>query len=496
MADEKRTIPMRFTEPGAEGEDSVYPQLIADGRIRLAPEDGDTILAFEARLVSHYLWTLKFGVTVAHTINMGRPEEITTRLFTVRGIVTDARVAYVVFDKKDPRYVVGQVRYQWLDGVGFHPKESFILDPELELQFTQDFPLADRGLWTHRIVLGFDKSVHPGSLAVEILHRAARFRLADGGPKDAREELERLIKLQSLPDPGKKGEFASVVLPGAARFPVFDYPAAEGAPESDLSDAVTEAPIAVGVGESSRKPEPSPLRSAQPILTEIEHLPRIRIGDRIRAAHLLARAQRDFAANRDGEAAIRFDAVLAIIDAHHPVMSTAQLLDILQRCAFAHLPGNNAVAITRIKRAIALAQEQNDEAMERGVRVVARELLDGVPEHELVLPNLRRLVELADILGTRAERAEERVTLARQCLSAGLRSESIEHFAAAAELFDAAGETWEAAMAFAQLGDVYRSVGDLGARRTAIKRARSGFEKAGDAANVAIATQILLEIDA
>jgi len=211
VSDDKPHLPIAWATFGdAEQNYGLrYPTLEANGDLHFLSEDGDNRLVMPVRTVSHYHQAFPVGVTLAHTLNSIEREKNSFIVHKLELVVTDARVIVHMLDPKQPgKRLVGHLWHPWIASVGFRPKQSFLNEAAISLEFREDFPLKDRGMWFERLELLFEKTFHPGPLAQEIAHRIAAHHLKHGAPEAARESLEELLQTGPLADPAK-GEFAT-----------------------------------------------------------------------------------------------------------------------------------------------------------------------------------------------------------------------------------------------------------------------------------------------
>lgn len=195
------------------------PTLEADGQLHLTPEDGRVFAAVNARSIGQLIYTLPAnGDLATFKMSMARPETH-LRLFNLTLTFTEARVIWEMSSGAEPgTKMVGHLRYPWIQMVSYRPKQSFLSDPVLVLEFGQPFPVASQGWWDHTVTLGFDKAFHPGPLAHSLAQHIARHHLKYGAPDAAHGALERLAVSAPLPDPAKKLQ-TPYFMPAWAMFP-------------------------------------------------------------------------------------------------------------------------------------------------------------------------------------------------------------------------------------------------------------------------------------
>ena len=199
--------------------DRIRPTLEPDGQIHMDPEDGRILADVKIRSVIQYVSTVENSEDLVEMMYGFARERNLLRMFHFRLVVTEARLIWEQTKPASPPIkVVGHLRFPWIRDVGFRPKQSFLNDPMIRLEFHEDFPVAALGAWFHYVELGFHKGVHPGSLAQLVAQQIARHHLKHGAPDSATQALEALATAVPLADP-PKGEEAHYFMPVSATYP-------------------------------------------------------------------------------------------------------------------------------------------------------------------------------------------------------------------------------------------------------------------------------------
>ncbi len=195
------------------------PQLNAGGRVELSPADGEVLARVGARGVVQYVSTLEDSEDLALMIRQMAKRECYFRLFDFTVTVTESRVFWEQEKLERPGVrMAGHIRYPWIRSVGYRPKQSFLNDPLIEIEFAQDLPVASMGTWYHTIELLFTKGFDPGDLSQLIATQAARHHLKHGCPEPVRQEVEAMATAPRLAPP-PKNELATYVMPVFAMYP-------------------------------------------------------------------------------------------------------------------------------------------------------------------------------------------------------------------------------------------------------------------------------------
>ena len=198
--------------------DRTRPTLEADGRIHLDSEDGRILASVDVRSMVQRVSTLENTGDLVEMARSFAPETY-FRLFHFRLVVTEARLIWEQEKPAGPGVkMVGHLRFPWISTVSFRPKQSFLREAQLSLEFDQDFPVAALGGWFHTVELGFDKRFSPGSLAHLVVQQVARHHLQHGAPDDVTRALEALATVAPVPDP-PNGKEARYVIPVHATYP-------------------------------------------------------------------------------------------------------------------------------------------------------------------------------------------------------------------------------------------------------------------------------------
>lgn len=199
--------------------DRENPRLNADGTVWLSPEDGSVLYRIPARSVIQYVATLEASEDlIAMARQMGR-RETQFRLFDFTVSVTEARVFWEQNTTQTPgKRMVGHLRYPWIRAVGYRPKQSFLNDPKVTLEFMEHFPIEAQGSWFSDLDIGFDKGFDPGDLAHLIAQQAARHNLTYGCPPQIRSKVEQMAVAPRLAPPAKNA-MATYFMPVHAAYP-------------------------------------------------------------------------------------------------------------------------------------------------------------------------------------------------------------------------------------------------------------------------------------
>lgn len=193
--------------------DRRYPSWTSSGAIAFSAADGEVTGPIEVSVVAQKVSTLENSADLgAMMAAMGRPST-TLRLFSFDLWVTDARIVSVQTKPVTPGVrIAGHLRYPWISGIQYHPKQSFLMESILQLSFVEEFPIASLGTWFHTLELTFHKSFDPGPLALDIAHRLARHHLAHGAEPEMIERLKYLSEAEAVPSP-RKGDMGSYYPP-------------------------------------------------------------------------------------------------------------------------------------------------------------------------------------------------------------------------------------------------------------------------------------------
>lgn len=199
--------------------DRTRPTLEADGRLHMDPEDGRVLATVDARSVIQTVRTLENTEDLWEMTKAFGRSETYFRMFHFRLVVTEARL---IWEQTEPAgsatKMVGHLRFPWISVVAFRPKQSFLNDALMRLEFNQDFPVAERGGWFHTVDLGFHKDFNPGPLAHLVAQQIARHHLKYGAPDSATQALQALAAIAPVADPAK-GQEAPYYIPAHATYP-------------------------------------------------------------------------------------------------------------------------------------------------------------------------------------------------------------------------------------------------------------------------------------
>lgn len=478
MADEP-TIPFVRAKAGyASRHDQLrYPRLNLDNSVYLDSDDGTSVVTAPVRAASHYYQSFAIGVTFAHTLRSMQAEKNTVHLYDMQLMVTDSRV---IVHKRDPKVpnlsIVAHLRYPWVSTVRYRPKQSFLNDAALNLDYAQQFPLADRGWWSERLEFIFNKRIQPGELAQEIVRRIAIHHLRHGVPEGAVSATRALLQSDKIADPAK-GEFASYEIPAYVSWPGgVPYIQSDGETTWEwITQSSASTPSASANGErGSGSDEPTvivagKLLSDEPDLrTEVKQPAerqvkcsedssgrRLKLRERLSLLRDIAMAHRAYRADRDEEAAAAYDQVLKRIEGTESGVNYVQEIDLMERAAGSHAAaGNIEQAVSRLLGAIRIADRERDEPVELASRLGLADTLHHSPEHELYTPNLRRISELSDALRTRQERVDIHLELAKAFQAGEYFEDAASEYKAIARLRQSLGgqhpvdvaQAWQAQM--------------------------------------------------
>ncbi len=441
-----------------------YPRLNADGSIHLRPQDGRSIFTVPVRVALHYYSGFTVGLTLAHSLQSIEPEKNTLILHRLSLLVTDARIIVVGdLEAKYPRRrLVAHLWYPWIAGVGFRPKQSFLNESALSFDYRQDFPLAERGNWFHRLQLDFDKSFHPGEMAREIVRRLAAHHLANDLPAQAVEAARTMLNPEPLADPAK-GDFACYYPPAYVAWPG-GVPNIETNDEDPWEWTVTSSATQTNTADADHEAEEVPV-SAEPVFaardvttamtqaiedapvaevdehTEDGRLPRLKLRERFGMAKDMLVALGHYESEEYGLAAPIYDQMLARIEGKHTGMSVAQVQDLREQAAVSWArAGDIEKAVAHCDAALRIALRERDEPMELQTRAHLASVLESSPRHPQYLENLMRMSELFDALRSRQERADFHFEVAEALRDGGHFTEAAAEYAAVAELRSALGE--------------------------------------------------------
>lgn len=501
MNDEKPTFPFALATFGdaATHYQLRYPRLNDDGSIHLVPEDGHEVITVPVKSALHYYMTFPTGVTLAHSLNSIGREKNSTMLHHLELLVTDARIVLHYADSKYPgKRGVAQLWYPWVAGVGFRPKQNFLNGAALNVEYREDFPLADRGMWWERLELLFDKTYHPGGLAQEIAHRICSHHLKHGAPEQAKPFLEEMLDAELKDDPSK-GEFSTYYAPAYVGFPggvpyieaqeviEWEWTLQSGvAKEEDTASEVELLPSSTESGneDPSSTPDVPAETVEQDVHTESSMntpvgLPRIGLRDRLSGAKELAAAHRAFVAELYEEAAEKYDSVTARLASGARIFGPAQLADLFERAAAAHSSaGNVEKAVLYYQRALEVETQERDESLELTTREYLAETLAEVRHHELLIPNLERIAELADAHRSRTERAETHERIGLEYVRIENFEPAAREFSIARDLHEATNNLESAANTAANETRARYSYGDIDGARVSWQRALKIFQQA------------------
>ena len=179
------------------------------------------------------------------------------------------------------------------------------------------------------------------------------------------------------------------------------------------------------------------------------------------------------------ESAERYRAALDAIG--RDVMAPAQELSIrvrvLSELVEAELWEQALVESTAAVELCASGGLTTDEAEQLEARAMIADELGRVSEK---LTSYRRLVELYEEIGSRAQRADARMGLGRALRSTSEPAAAEVEFGQASDLYAEIGQTVDAAIAHAERGDARRRLGDTEGARSDYAHAADLFERVGD----------------
>lgn len=472
MAENKPSLPFGRAELG-DADDYYhlrYPHLNSNGTIYFFPQDGTNPLYVKGKSAVHFYRENSVGLSLTHTLNRMSSEKMSVIIHDVTLIVTNARVIYQSLDRKNPAvHYVGHLWFPWITEVGFRPKQSFLNDSVLEIGYQENFKLAERGMWTHRIELDFDKHFHPGDLAQQIVRRIAAHHLREGVPEEAKPELTSLLDAPRLDDP-EKDEIASYYLPAFVAIPggVPYIPSARELTwswlgpnipwENDNEDSTVdedhspltfrpENPVydsAAASASENGTPDDSTELPAAGLDQESAPVPPALALDRRTRSQVLSTAVSAMFAHRAESYEISaqlHDQVLESTGWRDPRIAVIRFRDLVNRCLEAHSRLEDSDTYReRALRALECAHDERDEELEFRVRRHLAETLKSEPDHEEFTANLHRLSELSDDWCTRAERLSIHRSVALQ-----------------AKNHDLIGRAW---IEFGLIADLHRSLGN------------------------------------
>lgn len=189
--------------------DRCFPSRFADGAIAFGPNDGRVSGPIT---VEGALWRS------APIADLRFPLPTQWRLFSVTGglrkrrtvslYVTDSRLVLAVNNPPSAEHpddlLLGHIRYPWITGVSFRPKQRWLYDCELVIGMQQAMEAEPREHREFQLELMLDEGVDSGALARDIAQRLARHRLTfDDLPPRAREAFEAMSHCERLADPAR-----------------------------------------------------------------------------------------------------------------------------------------------------------------------------------------------------------------------------------------------------------------------------------------------------
>lgn len=480
MADEKPSLPFYRAEAGDEDyyNHLRYPHVNGNGTIRLFPEDGTNPIYVEGRRAVHFCSEFSVGLSWTHTLNRMSDEKMSVMINDVTLIVTDARLIYQSQDHKDPGVqYIGHLWFPWINKVGFRPKQSFLNDSILDIGYQEDFKLAARGMWSHRVELIFDKRFHPGDLAQQIVRRIAAHHLRVGVHEAVVDEVAALLEAPRLDDP-EMGDTASYFLPAfvpipggvpyipsaqevawswmGPRIPVEDDDDEDDSGEGDEPPFAfrPESPVFIpaAAGSTTSSVESVHTQSGNRGRDErsVHSAPALDRRTRSRVMSMAVMAMFAHQMESYETSAQLHDQVLEEVGWCNPRIAMFHFRDFVDRCLEAHgRCGNLGAYREGALRALECVLDERDEELEFRVRRHLADALESEPEHDEFAPNLHRLSELTDDWCTRVERVAIHRSIALQALEQGL--------------FGRAG------IEFDLLADLHRSLGNATAEGIALQ---------------------------
>lgn len=215
MVGREAFIPGSRVEPGVQGADNniLFPNFDRSGRLQLQDDDGqqNRVGDYPLRGFTHAVATLTGRATIEEFARQMQQPQTTFRLFRrMRLVVTDSRIVYIQDDRDGFPETAGQFRYPWLDVVGYRPKQSFLLEPEVSFTYWEKALDGSGDMWFHQVELVFEKSYDPSGLAYDLFQRGVADRMRREVPPTYRPEVEAQLGAPRL-GPPPRGQFAEYV---------------------------------------------------------------------------------------------------------------------------------------------------------------------------------------------------------------------------------------------------------------------------------------------
>lgn len=206
--------------------DQKSPNLDADGAVHFTEFDGEVLGPIPIRGAS---WTKELMSLDGFTIRVQKETE--WRIFGISLYLTQSRLVLAVDKPVDATSrMAGQLRYPWVNSVGFRPRQSFLYDCELIVCIEQEVDGPEELPVAFTLKLLMDQQDDSGHLAQQIVQRIAQHHLDRGLlPESAVPGFKELLDPPRLPDP-PKGDHAVYPM-GACKYYPYGTEYVVGSPE-------------------------------------------------------------------------------------------------------------------------------------------------------------------------------------------------------------------------------------------------------------------------